>query len=395
MTTDTTESWSDPFDTLRGKWTEVPCTRTGYQQTETLLELPDELLMAVWETARADITTGDQFAHRGWYHTLYAPGMRDKKVIDIGSGFGVDSLTFAQHGAKLTFIDIAESNLAVLKRLAGIMGVEANFVWLSDLDVLKSLDHDYDVIMAMGSLHHAPQSVIQPEVHELLKHLKIGGRWLQLAYPESRWVREGRPDFSEWGLITDGAGTPWAEWYDLDKLLAMMSPATFDVVLYQEFNDSEFNWFDLRYLGQPGDQPPARYEVPEALRDTVARLTDARTERIRDQMHEHQGKRLICYGGGKDFVQLLEKGMFSGLELLGVLDDGREPGTSVGGQPVLSPDDLPTLQPDVILVTSSSYEDKLKRTRSSTWPSTGWTRLSCELIRMPHTRRMNRWSESG
>ena len=29
--------------------------------------------------------------------------------MDVGSGFGVDSITFAQHGTKLTFVDLVET----------------------------------------------------------------------------------------------------------------------------------------------------------------------------------------------------------------------------------------------------------------------------------------------
>lgn len=242
--------WEKPYETLRKKWVEVPTTTTGIQKTTRLLELSDDVLLAEWEKARVDITTGREFAHRGWYHALYADGMRGKKVMDVGSGFGVDSITFAQHGAKLTFVDLVETNLKVLERLCGILGVrEARFALLEDLDSLKTLDRDYDVITALGSLHNAPAKVMKPEYQELLRHLRVQGRWLQLAYPESRWIRDGRPPFSKWGEITDGAGTPWCEWYDLPKLLSMFEPATFEVVLYQEFHDSDFNWFDLLYRG--------------------------------------------------------------------------------------------------------------------------------------------------
>jgi hypothetical protein len=44
---------------------------------------------------------------------------------------------------------------------------------------------------------------------------EVGGHWLQLAYPRSRWVRDGRPRF-----------------------------------IYQEFHNNDFNWFDLLYRGQ-------------------------------------------------------------------------------------------------------------------------------------------------
>lgn len=243
--------WREPFDTLRNKWVEVPTTRSGRRSTVDLLRLSDEELLAEWMTSREDITTGLEFAHRGWYHTLYAESMQGKKVLDVGSGFAIDSITFAQHGAMVSFVDLAPSNLEVVQRLCGLLGLEnTSFALLEDIGSLHALDMDYDVIMAMGSLHHAPVGIIKPEVQELVKHLRIGGRWLQLAYPRRRWIRDGRPSFDQWGEMTDGDGTPWAEWYDLPKLLSLMEPARFDVVLCQEFHNSDFIWFDLLYRGQ-------------------------------------------------------------------------------------------------------------------------------------------------
>ena len=42
-------------------------------------------------------------------------------------------------------------------------------------------------------------------------------------------------------------GLPWAEWYDLDKLLGLFDHARFEVVLCREFHNSDFIWFDLLY----------------------------------------------------------------------------------------------------------------------------------------------------
>src|SRR5216684_7515883 len=156
--------WKLPFDTLRKKWDTVPTTASGNAKTADLLALSDEALLAEWEKARQDITTGPEFSHRGWYHALYADGMRGKKVMDIGSGFGVDSITFAQHGARLTFVDLVETNLKLLQRLCGILELrDTRFVFFQDLSSLVALDNDYDVIMAMGSLHNAPEKVMKPE----------------------------------------------------------------------------------------------------------------------------------------------------------------------------------------------------------------------------------------
>jgi FkbM family methyltransferase len=243
-------SWEQPYEILREKWVEVPTTAEGRTRTTHLLELPDGALLTEWAKAREDITTEAQFSHRGWYHALYADGMRGKKVMDVGSGLGVDSITFAQHGAKLTFVDLVETNLKVLERLCKIMGLDdVQFHVLESVGSLCALDTDYDVIMAMGSLHHAPVEVMKPEYGELIKHLKVGGRWLQLAYPNTRWIRDGKPPFSKWGEMTDGVGTPWCEPYDVSKLLNILAPAKFEIVLYQEFHNGDFNWFDLLYRG--------------------------------------------------------------------------------------------------------------------------------------------------
>jgi len=249
-------AWKTPFDTLRKKWVQVPTGACASEKTTQLIALADEALLAEWEKARRHITTGPEFTHRGWYHALYADGMRGKKVMDIGSGFGVDSITFAKHGARVTFVDLVESNLKVLERLCKIMDLaDVRFVLLEDLESLRPLDTDYDVIMAMGSLHHAPSDILKPEYQELLRHLKVGGRWLQLAYPRSRWIREGRSPFSKWGEITDGPGTPWSEWMEPEKLLGLLAPGKFDLVLHREFHHGYFNWFDLLYHGMPDARP--------------------------------------------------------------------------------------------------------------------------------------------
>lgn len=242
-------TWEKPYQVLRDKWVEVPITNWEILKTTDLLTLPDDALLAKWEETRAATTTGAEFSHRGWYHVLYAEAMRGKKVMDIGSGFGIDSITFAEHGARVTFVDIVKSNLEVLKRLCQIKGLkDVQFHFFEDLSSLRALHTDYDVIMAMGSLHNAPAAVMKPEYQELLRHLRRGGRWLQLAYPKSLWIQHGSLPFDLWGQKLECS--PWEEWYDMPKLLSMFEPSKFEVVLYHEFHNGDFNWFDLLYRGK-------------------------------------------------------------------------------------------------------------------------------------------------
>jgi 2-polyprenyl-3-methyl-5-hydroxy-6-metoxy-1,4-benzoquinol methylase len=238
--------WEKPYEVLRSKWVEVPAGSEERRRSDELLRLNDEELVALWSKAREGMTTGTSFEMRGWYQLLYADVLRGRKVLDVGCGMGFDSITYAQQGAKMTFVDIVDTNVEIVHRLCRILGLrDVNFLYMENVESLSSLDTDFDAILCMGSLHHMPYKAVREEVQELIRHLKIGGRWIQLAYPRSRWLREGRMPFKIWGAYTDGAGTSWAEWYDLPKLLNLLEPARFDVILYREFYNNDFNWFDL------------------------------------------------------------------------------------------------------------------------------------------------------
>jgi hypothetical protein len=241
----TDPSWDDPFQLLRKKWGELPVGFDRLPSSE-IIKLSDGELLAWWEKAKLEATTGPFYKARGWYHTVYMPMIKGASVIEIGTGFGIDGLTFAQVAGHYTFVDIVQENLKLLERLARIMKIKnAAFLWLENYECLKALPFGQDVILASGSLHHAPMRVIKSEIQELAPRLRTGGRWLQLAYPKRRWEREGCEPFWTWGKKTDGEATPWAEWYDLEKLLSLFEPHSFEAVMAFDYHDSDFNWFDL------------------------------------------------------------------------------------------------------------------------------------------------------
>ena len=92
------------------------------------------------------------------------------------------------------------------------------------LSIRYRLSRDFDAVWCIGSIHHVPFEEAREESAAITAHLKPGGRWIELAYPHERWVREGSPPFDRWGQITDGERTPWAEWYDLEKLKLRLHP---------------------------------------------------------------------------------------------------------------------------------------------------------------------------
>jgi 2-polyprenyl-3-methyl-5-hydroxy-6-metoxy-1,4-benzoquinol methylase len=233
------------FEILRQKWGEVPATDKDRTLSANLLELSDQELLAAWEGFHTNSVAGDAFPVRGWFEVLYKDVFRGHKVLDFGCGLAINTLPFAEHGSAVTFVDIVPSNVEVVRRLCGLKNIgDAQFCYLEDLDSLAALPADYDFVFCCGSLINAPLEVTRLEAQAVLKHLKAGGRWIELAYPKSRWEREGRMPFDRWGEKTDG-GAPWMEWHDLQKLEAYLAPAIFEVVLELEFHDGQFNWFDL------------------------------------------------------------------------------------------------------------------------------------------------------
>lgn len=236
------------LDVLRAKWKQIPAGLSERDDTSRLNTLGDEELTRLYEAAHRESTAGEGFSARGWYHLLYGDILRGKRVLDVGSGFGIDGITFARAGAHITFLDIVESNLEVLRRLCAVYGIrDAEFCYLDELSALDALG-DYDVIWCQGSMLNAPFEVVRSEAAALLRHLKVGGRWIELAYPRGRWMREGYVPFDKWGAKTDG-GAPWIEWYSLEKMLARLEPVPFEVVLHFEFHCGDFNWFDLVRTG--------------------------------------------------------------------------------------------------------------------------------------------------
>jgi len=240
--------WENPFEKLRKKWGTIPSGNDLRQDSTYLLTLSDAEVLAQWERALAHDTQGTGFGLRGWYHELYRAFMSGKKVLDIGCGMGISSIPFAEMGASLTFVDIVEDNVRLVERLCVIKGIKAKFLYMRDLQDLDVLDVDYDVVTALGSLINAPLAFIKVEVSSLKRHLRPGGRWLHFGYPKSRWEREGLVEFSKWGEMTDGPGTPWMEYHDRAKMHWLFRDSQIRILFECEWHNCDFNWFDIEMV---------------------------------------------------------------------------------------------------------------------------------------------------
>jgi SAM-dependent methyltransferase len=243
------------LEAYREKWREAPrgSDTDGRIFSTELLALPDHDFLATWQEMAARRYAGEL----GWLGTLYFDTFRGRRVAELGSGLGFDGVRFAEYGASWTFCDIVPDNLSVIRRVARLKGLSdrVHFHAIGDDLSFAALPPDYDAIWVFGSIHHVPFEIARREALDLLGHLKPGGRWMELVYPRERWLREGAPPFEQWGKITDGERTPWAEWHDIEKVRRRLFPAPLRTVLDFEFCAHNYRWFDMVYAADKAFRP--------------------------------------------------------------------------------------------------------------------------------------------
>jgi hypothetical protein len=72
------------------------------------------------------------------------------------------------------------------------------------------------------------------------------------------------------GRLTDGDRTPWAEWYDIEKLKLRLHPWRIEPMLEYRHQSDAYVWMDTRVLGKGNGGPIARKRVPVPTEPLIA-----------------------------------------------------------------------------------------------------------------------------
>jgi hypothetical protein len=235
------------LEPYREKWREVPGGDDVDSRvfSDNLIDLPDDQFLARWDALAARRAAGVV----GRMDPLYRDFFKGRRVLELGGGLGFDGMRFATQGAHWTFADIVPGNLRGIRRAAALKGIAIETHLIGDDLSFEALPAKYDAIFVIGSIHHVPFDIARKEALNALSRLKVGGRWIELVYPQERWLREGSMTFETWGTRTDGERTPWVEWYDVEKIRRRLHPAVLKTVLDCELASHNFRWIDLEYAG--------------------------------------------------------------------------------------------------------------------------------------------------
>lgn len=215
------------WETQRAEWERLPVDDLGEYQTGPELDLMSDFELRVW--------TGkfERVRYTGWRNcgNLWRQHMGldecHGRVLDYGSGCGIEALQYARSGNQVSLADINSGSLAFAQRVLHVHGYQAqSAVVVEEPGLLPSVpDGWFDMVVMNGVLHHIPDPL--PSVTEVHRVLRPGGQFRVMVYTDMYWRLvtgseppedvEGHPQRELFVRATDPVGD-WADWYDGDRL---------------------------------------------------------------------------------------------------------------------------------------------------------------------------------
>jgi len=108
-----------------------------------------------------------------------------QRVLDLGCGSGVFSCCFAEHGARVTSIDLTEAGVNMTSRNSRDRDLEVSVARM-DAEKMALSSNSFDYVYSWGVLHHT--SKMNVALGEVFRILKPGGTGLMMVYHKNSVV---------------------------------------------------------------------------------------------------------------------------------------------------------------------------------------------------------------
>jgi ubiquinone/menaquinone biosynthesis C-methylase UbiE len=130
----------------------------------------------------------DQYHFEKLHHLLdliHFDEWKDKDVLDVGCGAGVEVVRFARAGARTTGVDIAESAITLARQNLEQQGLQARLE-VADGEQLPFPDASFDFVFAHGVVQYTGND--RGMVAEIHRVLRPGGLAVFQAYNRNSWL---------------------------------------------------------------------------------------------------------------------------------------------------------------------------------------------------------------
>ena len=220
------------FNSAKQYWQNVPkAMGSNPWNTEKLKYISDENLVVQFKEEQK--ISREKFERQLGFKRAFESiqDIENPKVMDYGSGIGFYGFEILSHcsNAQVTFVDINQSNLNIIQRIAELLKFEQQ-ITICQVQKKKSLDlnfkNTFNLIMSMGVLHHTPFA--KDIVSHLTQYLDSKGIFLVLLYnnhyrkrlSQNKGYRLNHSTFGELtDPIIDEIKNPYSDWYDDDKAI--------------------------------------------------------------------------------------------------------------------------------------------------------------------------------
>jgi len=115
--------------------------------------------------------------------------LKNKKLLEIGSGTGSSSITFAEQGAIVTGIDVEDVSLEVARIRAELLNLDIIYSKLSSTEI-KNLKEQYDIVIYYASLEHMTVEERIESLRQSWNVLKSNGHLVVIEAPNRLWIED-------------------------------------------------------------------------------------------------------------------------------------------------------------------------------------------------------------
>lgn len=110
---------------------------------------------------------------------------RDRDLLEVGCGIGIDLIRFAQAGARVVGVDLAEVSIELARRNFELHGLSGD-LRVMDGEALEFADGSFDVVYAHGVLQYTADA--EKMIAEIHRVLRPGGEAILMVYNRWSWL---------------------------------------------------------------------------------------------------------------------------------------------------------------------------------------------------------------